>query len=132
MLSFYTIFFSMNSSRIVSSALHAMARLLLRFCSPQRTREILGTVGTLLPAHKTRAHVLRARARIQRRGTCLTQSLALAARAPEADLVIGVTSGAGLRMRAHAWLELSGEPIDPSDVAGRELARIPSSRLRAG
>jgi hypothetical protein len=113
---------------MTDEALHAVARLLLRLTSPQRAREILGHVGTFLPAHETRSDMLRAHARLQKRGTCLTRSLAVAARAPEVDLVIGITSGAGLGIRAHAWLELSGEPIDPSDVAGRELARIPSSR----
>ena len=103
--------------------LHSMARLLLRFSSPGRAHELLGRVGALLPPHADRGELLRARARL-RHGTCLSRSLALAARAPQADLVIGVTSGPNSPMSAHAWLELSGEPIDPSDVAGSEIARI--------
>ena len=111
---------------MTDEALHALARILLRLCSPRRTLSIVGQVGALLPPHNDRQDVMRAGARIAAvgRGTCLSRALAVAARAPQAEIVIGVAPRRGEPLRAHAWLELSGEPLDPADVAGREIARL--------
>jgi hypothetical protein len=113
-------------------ALHLIARIVVRFCSPKRACAILGQVGALLPPRGSRVDILRAGARIRGRGTCLTRSLAMAARAPLAEVVVALTSRPGERLKAHAWLELSGEPIDPSEVEGRVIARIRPARWARG
>lgn len=112
---------------MTDEVLHAFTRVLLRFCSPQRAFTVVTRVGGLLPPHGDGADVRRARVRVSLRGTCLSRALAVAARAPDAEVVIGVTPQPGCRLFAHAWLELAGQPIDTSDVAGREIARIKRS-----
>jgi transglutaminase superfamily protein len=109
--------------------LHALAFILLRVSSPQRAYAILTRVGAVLPPHADRSALLRANMRLRPRGTCLSRALAVAARAPNAELVIGVAPPAGRGLLAHAWLELSGEPIDPSDVAGDEIVRLRHHRV---
>lgn len=104
--------------------LHGFVRVVLRYCSPRRAYAIVTELGALLPQHRDRTHVLRAGARIRRTGTCLSRALTLAARAPSAELVIAVAPRAGQKLFAHAWLEFAGVPIDPSEVAGSEIARI--------
>jgi hypothetical protein len=108
---------------MIDDALHALARILLRLCSVPRAHAILGHVGALLPQRRTRAEVWRAAMRV-RSGTCLSRALAVVARAPDAEMVIGVAPRAGDPLFAHAWLEQAGEPIDPADVAGHEIARL--------
>lgn len=114
---------------MIDEALHAFARVLLRCCSPRRAYEILRRVGALLPPHVDRDGVVRASASMKRRGTCLSRALAVAARAPAAELVIAVTPFPNDRLFAHAWLELAGEPIAVSEVAGSEIARLGNGRV---
>ena len=109
---------------MTDEALHACARLLLRICSPRRAHEILRCVGDCLPRHRHRSAVLRAGRRLRQRGTCLSRALAVVARVPEAQLVIGVLPNEGEGLRAHAWVELFGQAIDPSEVSGIEIARF--------
>ena len=54
--------------------------------------------------------------------------MAIAARAQDAEVVIGVDTRADEQLFAHAWLEIAGEPIDPSDVAGGVIARLQGAR----
>ena len=104
--------------------LHAVARIALRCCSPRLAYAIVTEVGAFLPQHPDHAHVRCAGARIRRKGTCLSRALTLAARTPSAELVIAVAPRAGQRLFAHAWLEFEGIPLEPSEVAGSEIARI--------
>jgi hypothetical protein len=121
---------SQRLSVIADETLHALARILLRICSPRRACAILAQVGALLPPYNERSDILRAALRVGGRGTCLSRALAVAARAPEAELVIGVAPRTSDRLLAHAWLELSGELIDPSDGAGLEMEQLCRGRLR--
>lgn len=109
---------------MTDQALHAVAHILLRLCSPRRACLVLGHLGALLPSHHHPSDLLRARDRIGRKGTCLSRALALAARSPRAEVVIAVTPSAFGRISAHAWVELSHDPIDPSEVSGEVIARI--------
>lgn len=110
---------------ITDEALHLLARVLLRVCSPKHAYSIVVKVGGLLPPLPGGPEALRRAAiRLGPRGTCLSRALTMAARVPEADLVIGVLPRVGQRLFAHAWVELAGKPIDPSDVAGGEIARL--------
>jgi hypothetical protein len=115
---------------MIDEALHVLSRIVVRFCSPERAHFIVTRLGALLPPHCDHASLMRASVCVRRRGTCFTRALALAARAPQADLVIGVAPRRDQPLFAHAWLELSGQPIDPLDVAGVEIARIGGGRPR--
>jgi hypothetical protein len=117
---------------VTDEALHGLARLLLRLCSPQRAHALLVGIGALLPPRAQRSEIRRAAWRLRRRGTCLSRSLALAARIPDAEIVIGVAPRTDALFFAHAWLELHGEAIDPSDREGSEIARLrPPRSVRA-
>jgi hypothetical protein len=105
-----------------------LASLLLRACRPLRAHAIMQRVGWFLPSLRTPAEARAAVESLQRWGTCLSRALAVAARTPGADVVIGVQPDQGA-LRAHAWLELSGEPVDQSAPAGCEIARLPGRRL---
>lgn len=61
-------------------------------------------------------------------GTCLSRSLAIAARMPDAEVVIGVAPGGASPLFAHAWVEMNGTPLDPTEVAGSVIARLPARR----
>ena len=114
---------------MTDEVIHLLARALLHVCSPRRAHAILTRVGQLLPQHRDRNDVIEAAHRLQKHGTCLSRALAVAARADQAELVIGISPRTIGRPFAHAWLELSGLPIDPSDAVGVEIARL--GRLRS-
>ncbi len=108
--------------------LNVLALALLRACSPLTAHAVVRRIAALLPElpeRRTPDAVLRAMSALRApRGTCLSRSLAMAARTPGADIVIGVTRGDGGALVAHAWLEVDGAPLDPSDPVGREIARL--------
>jgi hypothetical protein len=55
----------------------------------------------------------------------LSRSLAIASVLPQASVVIAVRrDGAPGDVRAHAWVEWEGGPLDPTEVMGEELARL--------
>jgi hypothetical protein len=117
-------------SALVDQMLHVLARILLRLYTPQRACVILERFGRLFPPYREHSDVLRAALRIGRRGTCLSRSLAIAARAREAELVIGVGRTTGGPFLAHAWLELSGAVVDPTRGIGVPFERLCRGRLR--
>jgi len=110
-------------------AIHVASWSLLRArCSPLTTHNVLCRAGAWLPAIDS-PEAARAVARsLIRHGTCLSRSLTLAARAPSADVVIGVSPRPGAPLHAHAWIEMNGAPIDPADVSGEEIARLRGPR----
>jgi hypothetical protein len=114
---------------MVDEIVHVLARVLLRISSPVQTYRTLRRVGSVLPQRSSRAAVRGAAIRLSRRGTCLSRAMAIAARSPDVDIVIGLVPRNGAqRMLAHAWLELDGVPIDRGEVSGLEIARIPTMR----
>lgn len=113
---------------LVDHSLHAVTRILLRVCSPALTHAIVTRIGRLLPPRDQPSEIARATTRLQGRGTCLTRALTLAARIPDAEVVIGVQPRRGQRLLAHAWLERRGAAIDPLDVTGSEIVRLSVSR----
>jgi hypothetical protein len=57
-----------------------------------------------------------------RRGTCLSRAMAVAARIPDATVVIGLDkSDSGF---AHAWVEVNGNPLMPSEARDHVMARL--------
>lgn len=118
------------AQRIGMHALHGIAWVTLRLSSPMRAARIVRRVGNWLPALK-RADARAALSRLGARGTCLTRSLAVAARVPGAKVVIGVarpgtgsvTSSPASSM-AHAWVEVEDEPLRASDPAGTVIVTL--------
>jgi hypothetical protein len=114
---------------VVDDVVHLLARLLLRTLTPLTARSVLSTVCVLLPKRRGREEIRTALARLAARGTCLSRALAVEARAPGVDIVIGVLPPQNGRIAlAHAWLELGGVPIDVSEAVGVEIARMPLRR----
>jgi hypothetical protein len=108
-------------------ALLVLAHGLLRVFPPLRAHALLLRVGRRLPEIRTPEEAREASARLGRLGSCLSRALTVAARTPTADVVIGVAPTAS-PLFAHAWLEMSGRPVDPSDVAGAAIARLRGPR----
>jgi hypothetical protein len=108
----------------VDDLLNIGARLLLRVCSPLQAHALLMRIGRALPQRHTRAEVRVAASRLGPKGTCLSRALALAARSPSADVVIGVRPEGDRSVFAHAWVEMDGEPLDSTHPAGSEIARM--------
>ncbi len=119
-------------SHIANLALLLVARGLLRVVSPLRAHATLVRVGSLLPPLNSREDVRLASRRLGRRGTCLSRSLAIAARAPAASVVIGVALPGNAPFLAHAWVEMDGGPVDPAQVMGEPIARLAGPRARGG
>jgi Transglutaminase-like superfamily len=104
--------------------LNLAARVLLRVYTPSTVHLLMTNVGRLLPKRDTAAEVRAAAARLRPRGTCLTRALALAARSPHADVIIGVKPNGRKGIDAHAWIEVDGMPLHSSDPSGEEIARL--------
>jgi Transglutaminase-like superfamily len=104
--------------------LHLAARILLRTCTPLTARAVLKGFGGLLPQRRTRDEVVRAAVGLGQAGTCLSRALAVTARAPGATVVIGVQHEQGRPLLAHAWIEVEGLPLNPTDPLGTEIARL--------
>ena len=108
--------------------MHAAAWVLLRAgCSPITAHKVLVRAGAWLPPIESPEEARVVARSLLGHGTCLTRSVALAARAPSADVVIGVTPRGQGQVSAHAWIEMGGTPIDPADVSGLEIARLRGS-----
>ena len=106
-------------------ALLACAQGLLRVFPPLRAHAWLLRIGAHFPPVRSPEAARSALAAIAGHGTCLGRALAVAARAPSADVVIGVAPGGASPLFAHAWIEMDGTPVDPLDVIGAPIARIP-------
>lgn len=108
---------------------HLVARVLLRVASPLTTYAILRVLGAVLPQRRGRLAIRSASERLRRQGTCLSRALALSARSPDLDVVIGALARSKRQTAvAHAWIELGGLPVDVSEVIGVEIARMPARR----
>lgn len=109
---------------MLDRALNRSAILLLRLFPPLKVRAILARMARHLPTRDTVEQVRSASALLGQRGTCLSRALTLQARAPWLDVVIGVQPAPAGTVRAHAWLEARGQPIEAEAPLGDEIARI--------
>ncbi|MGA2449830.1 MAG: hypothetical protein ABTD50_14210 [Polyangiaceae bacterium] len=115
--------------RLIDELLHGLARALLRVVTPLQAHAVLRGLGRILPKRRGLEEIRRAAKRLGSRGTCLSRAMALSARAPDADVVIGVFPPQQRRgALAHAWIEYRGLALDAEDVAGVEIARMPVCR----
>jgi hypothetical protein len=111
-------------------SLHAVAWALLGVYPPARAHAILMRVGAHLRPIETADEALRVSRAIGRFGTCLSRSLAVAARLPVAEVVIGVAPRQNAPLFAHALVEIDGTPLDPAEVAGSVIVRLRNPRSR--
>ena len=108
--------------------LRIVASLALSIFPPLRAKQIVDFVARPLAPLSCPEAICLAQA-LEGRGTCLSRALAIAARLPGADVVIGIAPPPTKGPFAHAWVEYRGRPLRASDATGVEIARIgPSSR----
>jgi hypothetical protein len=111
---------------IADRFLNTAARMLLNTCKPLRAHSLLMQLGRIFPPHRTRQEMQQVARNLRLSGTCLSRSMAIVSRAPTGTVVLAVQLlEGGARLMAHAWVEIGGEPLDPSDPAGGEIARFP-------
>jgi hypothetical protein len=112
---------------LLNRATLVLAKALLRTCSPLRAHRIMRRVGTFLPSIRSTSEAREAVRNLSRHGSCLARSLAVAARMPEADIAIGVSPDSIAPLSAHAWIEIDGVSIEPTEVVGSVIARLRST-----
>ncbi len=105
-------------------ALNLAALVALAFMKPREVRGLMGRLGAKLHRDIDEVTARDAVGRLKPVGTCLSRSLAIAARLPNAEVVIGVRKEGAGDVRAHAWVELGGKPLVDGEVVGEELARL--------
>jgi hypothetical protein len=113
--------------RAALRALHGVARVALHVLAPARAKRLLDRLGRRLPACDTPDQLRAGERLLEGRGTCLTRALALAARAPSAQVVIAVDPRRSAALHAHAWVELAGLSFGEDDARARgasEIARL--------
>src|SRR5882724_3209154 len=105
---------------IGDNALNAIASLTLRLVPPMRANAWIVRVASFYPRLGTPSAATRMLQTLGERGSCLSRSLAVVARYPGAEVVIGVVPpradfGAASSfgsVNAHAWIEVDGLPLD--------------------
>ena len=107
---------------MATHALHGAARLALQIQSPLAAkRTVMRLAARLRPF--TDVDEARAAARVlSRKGTCLSRSLAIAARLPGSNVVIGVDVRRSSRVLGHAWVQLGSEIVYPAQPNGETIA----------
>ena len=108
---------------MLDGSLLLLARSLLHVMPPSRVLAVLRILSAKAPSLRT-SEEARSHAKALRGGSCLARSLAIAARTPTAQIAIGVEPRRGSRLFAHAWIEMDGRPIDPSEPAGEVIAHL--------
>jgi hypothetical protein len=116
------------------NALNALAYVALHVASPVRANDCLVRIARLCPPIRNAEQACAAARRLGKRGSCLSRSMAISARFPGSQVVIGVQSEhkrkasteSGRVIDAHAWVEFEGVPLDegPSSGSWVELGRL--------
>jgi hypothetical protein len=110
------------------NALHLVAYLALRFRSPLGAKAWVERVASVCHRPIDAEGAKRLSRRLGTRGTCLSRSLAIAARCPGSVLVIGAkkreTVVAAPSIQAHAWVEVDGSRLEPEGGGWIELVRL--------
>jgi hypothetical protein len=108
---------------IETRALHLVARLALLASTPLRAKRMVDALGRLLPPLSL-GEAMRLAQTIEGTGTCLTRALAIAARLPGSEVVIGSDGASGRKFAAHAWVERDGTIVSASMPSRCEIARL--------
>jgi hypothetical protein len=101
---------------LTTRVLHRAARLALRVQSPLAARRTVARLGSLLRPFADADEARAAGESLMRGGTCLSRSLAVAARLPGSSVVIGVDVWRSARMSAHAWVQMGARTVYPQDA----------------
>src|SRR6185503_3596959 len=98
------------------NALNGLAYLSLVLAPPLRAKDWVERAASVFPVISTVVEARRLTRRLGTRGTCLSRSLAVAARCPGSHVVIGVeppergkahrADSAKWSLNAHAWIEI--------------------------
>ncbi len=109
---------------IAMRVLHRVAWLALRVQSPLEARRTVLRLGSKMTPFSGVAEAQRAASCLGRKGSCLSRSLAIAARLRDSSVVIGVDVRHSAVVSAHAWVELESEIVDgsPGVPRGERLA----------
>jgi hypothetical protein len=112
------------------NVLHTLAFLALHAGSPKWARSWTRGVASFWPVIDSVEGAQAMTRRLGMRGTCLSRSLAVAARCPKSNVVIGVvragaanTSGVP-SIHAHAWVEIDSVPLESMQVNWVEVGRL--------
>lgn len=106
---------------IGSHALHGVAWFSVRFLPISTAMRVARDVARVLPPlDRDQAPSV---VRRLRGGTCLSRSVAVAARLPGATVAIGGSKISGL-FSAHAWVELEGRALSGQTVSNQVLVRL--------
>jgi hypothetical protein len=110
---------------IAVHSLEAAARVALYVLPPLRAKRAVDAIARLLPRFRSPGRAMRGAASLGATGSCLSRSLAISAMLPGSEIVIGGRRAERDSFRAHAWVELNGQPLcDPGAVPFRTLARL--------
>ncbi len=122
------------SSWIADNALNALAYVALHLTSPPRAKAWVERVGHFYPPLRTVEAAPTMSEELGKRGTCLSRSLAVAARYPGSHVVIGVAPRGRTEpsrppsrraLDAHAWVEVEGEVLgEESPLPWVEMGRL--------
>jgi hypothetical protein len=102
---------------------HLVARVALLTRPPLEAKRWVDAVGRWLPPLSPEG-AMRVAQSLEGHGTCLTRALAVAARLPGSEVVLGSDGPARGSFTAHAWVECDGLLIGGLRSARYELARL--------
>jgi hypothetical protein len=104
-----------------SHLVHGVAWFSTRILPLRAAMDVTRHLGRLLPPLEVQeAPIVASRLR---GGTCLTRSIAIAARVPGTSVTIGGAKNAG-SFAAHAWVELEGKPLSGQTASKVVLVRL--------
>ena len=103
--------------------MHFIARVALRTRSPLLAKRLVDALGAMMP-RLSADRAMYVAASLEGTGTCLTRALTVAARLPGSQVIIGSDGLSGGRFGAHAWVELDGRIVGPSERSRHEIARL--------
>jgi len=128
---------------LADNILNLLAYVSLRVRTPLQAKVDVERVAAIYPQLRTVNEALRVLQRLRHGGSCLSRSLSIAARFPDAQVVIGVMPPAirgrpsvGMRRRrveAHAWVDVRGVILrDDSGSGWVELGRMDAAQTGGG
>lgn len=114
--------------RARSLVAHALCYFAVKRVAPGRWPRFTGRLRPLVGLGRGEALAKRVAHWVAGRGTCLSRAMAVASCVEGATVVVGVRPGADGEGRgrfdgAHAWVELDGRVVEPTEADGEALWR---------
>jgi hypothetical protein len=110
---------------IAEHLVHALACVALRVLPPRKALRAVRISARAMPALWRNRDAEQIGRTLAGRGTCLSRAVAIAALAPNIEIVIGVAPDSRT-LRAHAWVERAGIPLTGQIEEFTEIARLSS------